>query len=285
MCGVLGTAGWLVQEKQKTKPIVIKEVPPLVKSKKIKTEKIFNYSSLWEMRVMPEREVVQESSGPTPYEELIKVLLVHSLAYKGVSKENAFATIEILAQRKKKLVYIGDVFDFSESKWYRKASAPKELPEGAIITDYTEEGVVFLFKTEKVILPSKDKLKDQFQSGKGGKGGLTTSKKVSDNHWKIARTEQREVLKNAERYIKEAGLVPHYEKGKFSGVKLKKLPSNSLPAQRGLKKHDIVTKVNGVPIRSMEHLNSMIDQQKNRKRFVLNLTRLGKPMKLTFDIQ
>jgi type II secretory pathway component PulC len=179
------------------------------------------------------------------------------------------------------------VFEPSQLLWHRGSDLSKvqDLSRCATILDITNEKVTFNFREEEVILEIKTKNVNAHGRplGTGGSPPVE-SKLITENHWKISKEERDQVLKKPEDYLKQVGLVAYYEKGNFAGVKLKEVPSGSLPEKRGFQKNDVVTHINGMRISSMQHLETLAKSEQNKRQFTLNLLRLGKTINLRFDV-
>lgn len=279
---VFSSSFYIVQQIRNEKEIKLPEPPPEEKIQEKKISRIFDYAPIWEVKIAPEKAEVIVETGPTPEEELKKLLEIDGVAYKGVSKENAYATIKTTSNRKTKLVYIGDIFNPAQSEWYRKEMAPADIVHPAKVLDLSGAGVTFRFKDEEFILAPKTGAEQETPENRGG---FAKSEEISPGYWQISGAERDSVIGNPDQYIKEAGVVPYYERGRFAGLKLKKVEAGSLAEQRGFKKHDVVDKINGITITSMEQLQAIIDREKSKTRFIVNVMRLGKPVTLTFDVK
>ena len=249
--------------------------------KKQKSITISQYSPLWELRIAPPKKIILQAKGPTPEEELIESLKLMSVAFEGVSKSNSFATMQTKLDRRTKLVYIGDVYDRSKNDWYRKSKVPASVVHPATIVDISSIGVTFIYKGQRAVIssganqrgPNNSKLKPP------------PSQKLGENQWSVSMVEKEEAFSKIDFYMKETGLVPYYNRGRFAGLKIKRLSKDSLIGQRGIKRNDVIQKVNGITLSSLNQLKGILNREKNKRRFIIQVSRLGKPVRLTFEIQ
>ncbi|MEK7486299.1 MAG: PDZ domain-containing protein [Planctomycetota bacterium] len=281
---VFASSFFIIQQIRNEKEIQIPEAPPEEKIKDKSTSRLFDYEPIWAVKIGPvekEKEVVEIQPDYT--EELRGLLQVDAVAYKGVPKENAYATMKVKVSRKTSLVYIGDAFNVQKNEWLRKATVTADLVFPATVTDISGEGVTFLYKNEPVLIPPEGGAEKDPNST--GPAPDFKSGEYEPGKWKIAEEEKELIAKNPDQYIKELGLTPYYEHGRVAGLKLKNVNEGSLAEKRGFKKHDVISKINGISIQSMEDLETIAEREKSKKRFIINLMRLGKPVTLTFEIQ
>jgi hypothetical protein len=265
---------------QEEKPIPLPQAPSVSLEKKKREILLADYKTLWELAVTPPPEIQAPAPEKNiPEEELNAALLVESIAYQGVSKENTFATLQTNRDRRKRLVYIGDFFDYENNLWSRKTQPSKTLHPATII-DIIETGVLFNYKNQRIFLALK-----VVKNGKETQLVLPPeTPQLDENLWKVSVVERDEFFQNLDSYLQESSLVAYYNRGRFAGLKIKQLSEDSLPGKRGLKRYDIVTKVNGMTISSLEQLKMILQRETTNRRFTVSILRLGQPLDLTYEV-
>lgn len=84
--------------------------------------------------------------------------------------------------------------------------------------------------------------------------------------------------------LNQAKVVPFIKDGKSEGYTIKYIEKGSLYEKLGLKNFDIIQKVNGEPIDSMEKAILLFNTLKNEREITINILRSSQPMSLSYHI-
>lgn len=99
--------------------------------------------------------------------------------------------------------------------------------------------------------------------------------------------EQREVddaLQNLDKLMTEIRIVPNFKDGRSDGMKVLSVKPGSVVAKLGIKRGDILEKVNGQDL-DMKQGMELFNQMKDLKNFSLDVTRGGRNQKLEYEIK
>lgn len=104
------------------------------------------------------------------------------------------------------------------------------------------------------------------------------------NQCTIDRSFFEGLLEHPESLLRQARIVPAMEEGKAVGMKLYGIRPNSLPKLLGLMNGDLVRAVNDLPLNTMEAAMSAYNKVRERDTLVLQVTRNGKPVRVTIRL-
>jgi general secretion pathway protein C len=99
--------------------------------------------------------------------------------------------------------------------------------------------------------------------------------------------DQREVddaLQNLDRLYTDIRAVPNFAGGKVSGMKILSVKNGSLFSKLGLKRGDVLQKINGMEL-DVKQGFAIFNQLKDEKHISLDLIRQGNPTTLDYDIR
>jgi type II secretory pathway component PulC len=91
-------------------------------------------------------------------------------------------------------------------------------------------------------------------------------------------------ISNFPKLLNQAKVVPFIKNGKSEGYTIKYIDKGSLYEKLGLKNFDIIQKVNGEPIDSMEKAILLFKTLKNEREITINILRSSQPMSLSYHI-
>ncbi len=100
----------------------------------------------------------------------------------------------------------------------------------------------------------------------------------------VDRDFVRKALAEPSLLARQARVVPAIKDGVSSGFKLYGIRRTSLPKLFGMKNGDLVTAVNGSPIRSLDQAMAAYEAHKGADTFVIDLVRKDKPIALTIEL-
>lgn len=108
--------------------------------------------------------------------------------------------------------------------------------------------------------------------------------KTSESSFVIDRAEIDEALANLDKLYTQIRAVPHFKEGKPNGLKLLSVRSGSLFSKLGLKRGDILQKINGMDLDIRRGLE-IFNQLKNETKIVMEVERRGNPQTLEYEIR
>jgi len=159
----------------------------------------------------------------------------------------------------------------------------EELPGGGRIKVIERLRVIINWPdgTEQELLLSEDQAKavakPRAQNGQGIRA-------VGENRWLISSTEMEKARANLDQLLKSARLEPKIVGGVTQGFLVRMVRSNSLLAQLGIKRGDLIKEVNGVPLDSPEKALQIFQQLREAKNVSVNLLRRGKPLTYSYEV-
>ena len=117
------------------------------------------------------------------------------------------------------------------------------------------------------------------------KGGEAPGvEKTSETSFVIDRAEIDEALENLDKLYTQIRAVPHFKEGKPNGLKLLSVRSGSIFSKLGLKRGDILQKINGMDLDIRRGLE-MFNQLKSESKIVMEVERRGNPQTLEYEIR
>ena len=172
-----------------------------------------------------------------------------------------------------------------------------ETVAGAKVVEMGTDFIVFLYngKKEKIQI-KKDTKSGNFIKAVPGVNVKIEKKKVENPELKTPDFKEPvavdfdktiEELKNDKNLFKNLNISPYIVDGKVEGFKLSKLPDNSIPFKYGLRKGDIVHRVNGILIDSITKGYAVYNQivQSGTKIVTVEVLRNGKPVVLSYKLK
>ncbi|MDH5707292.1 MAG: hypothetical protein OEZ45_14890 [Candidatus Aminicenantes bacterium] len=85
--------------------------------------------------------------------------------------------------------------------------------------------------------------------------------------------------------MKEARFVPNMEGGTVSGFRIINLPSQSVISRVGIRKNDIIKKINNVELNSVEGLFDLYMRFKDESRFEVTIERNGRIFRILYTLK
>jgi type II secretion system protein C len=85
--------------------------------------------------------------------------------------------------------------------------------------------------------------------------------------------------------MQEARFVPNMEEGRVSGFKITGLPKKSILSQVGIRRNDIVKKINDVELDSVEGMFDLYMKFKDESRFEVTIERSGKTIRILYTLR
>jgi len=172
-----------------------------------------------------------------------------------------------------------------------------------IYSGSTRQEIHIQLKNEVGILKSEEdtelKSKPQKTSKKDGQPKRVAKKKSQQNlateEKPVAQTnngndyylraeEVEKHISDFPKLLNQAKVIPYIKNGKSEGYTIKYIEKGSLYEKLGLKNFDIIQKVNGQEIDSMEKAILLFTTLKNEREITINILRSNQPMSLSYHI-
>lgn len=159
----------------------------------------------------------------------------------------------------------------------------EELPGGGRIKQIDRQRVLISWSdgSEQELLVSDEAPAVTAQpTAKVGQG----IRAVGENRWLISRNEIEKARADLNQLLKSARLEPKIVGGVTQGFLVRMVRSNSLLAQLGIKRGDLIKEVNGVPLDSPEKALQVFQQLREAKNISVNLLRKGEPLTYSYEV-
>ncbi len=102
----------------------------------------------------------------------------------------------------------------------------------------------------------------------------------------LSRTElNQQIFNNIDNVSKNVAVAPYFVDGKMSGVRITRLEKNHIVTEVGLQKSDIIKRINGHTIDSMEKALHLWENMKNESLFIIDVERNSQILNLTLKIK
>lgn len=108
--------------------------------------------------------------------------------------------------------------------------------------------------------------------------------KLGENKFAIDQTEIDGALTNLEKLYTEIRAVPNFQDGKVQGMKILSIKPGSIFAKLGLKRGDVLARINGVEL-DIKRGFELFNQLKDQKAFNLDLLRDGKNQTNEYEVR
>ncbi len=115
----------------------------------------------------------------------------------------------------------------------------------------------------------------------GGGGGVQD---LGQNKYVVDRAEIENAMTNVDELFTQIRAVPQMQGGKSTGLKLLSIRSGSLFAKLGLKRNDVLERINGQPV-DMRRGLEIFTQLKDSESISIDLVRDGQKTTLDYNIQ
>jgi general secretion pathway protein C len=113
-----------------------------------------------------------------------------------------------------------------------------------------------------------------------GKGIRSAGK----NRWTVSRATADAARLNIGDQLRLAQMEPRITNGQTDGFLVRKLSSNSMLAQMGVKRGDVVMSVNGMSLDSPEKALQILQQLREARQLSVDLERKNQPMTFSYEI-
>jgi len=118
----------------------------------------------------------------------------------------------------------------------------------------------------------------------GGAAGGEGVKQLEQGKFVVDKVELETALGNVDQLFTQIRAVPQFKDGKAAGLKLLSIKGGSIFAKLGLKRNDVLERINGQEV-DMKRGMEIFGQLKDSNRISIDLMRDGKKTTLDYDIQ
>jgi len=108
--------------------------------------------------------------------------------------------------------------------------------------------------------------------------------RVDETHYEVPRDALEYALAHLGDMAKEAKVVPNFVDGQAAGFRLTKVKNKGLVSELGLRRNDVLTGVNGLPVEPAALIEGL-DDLKQADQIRLQIERGGAPLVLEYEIQ
>ncbi len=96
---------------------------------------------------------------------------------------------------------------------------------------------------------------------------------------------ERRLEKELPLIMKDARFVPNLEDGVVRGFKITRLPTQSILSEVGIRRNDIILKINDVELNSVEGMLDLFMKFRNETRFEVSIDRRGKIIRIQYTLK
>lgn len=111
-----------------------------------------------------------------------------------------------------------------------------------------------------------------------------TVKKEGAGKFTVDQRELDDAISNIDRLFTEIRAVPNFSGGKVSGMKILSVKGNSIFAKLGLRRGDVLQKINGLEL-DVKRGFEIFNQLKDQKTIQLDLIRQGQPTTMEYEVR
>lgn len=166
----------------------------------------------------------------------------------------------------------------------------EELPDGATLSTVERNRVELRYPEGRVQI--LEVIKDGKKTTVPSRRKSTKPQKfdqridsLGDNRWQIPALVAEDARANIGELLKQVQATPYMEGDQTTGFQIRRLKSGSLIARIGLKRGDILRKINGIELNSPEKALQIFAQLRQSKQISIDLERRGKAMTFAYEIR
>lgn len=119
----------------------------------------------------------------------------------------------------------------------------------------------------------------------GAPGAAGTVRQTGDNRWVIPRAAAQSVRDNLGEQLRSALMQPRMVDGRTDGFIVQRITPGTLLAQMGLRRGDVIKRVNAMTIDSPEKALQILQQLREARQLNVDLERDGKPLTFAYAIE
>jgi len=203
------------------------------------------------------------------------------------SREMKKEDIEALAPTSLKIVLLGTVTGSVENARAVIEDSGKKMQGLYRVGDTIQNAVIQKIIRGKVVLRVGDKdevLAMESQEPVRGTG-LTTRPSHTGDTITLARSDIHESLQNINKLLTQARIRPYLKDGKADGFVLSYIKPNSFFTQLGLKRGDIIKRINNKPINTPEDAFSFYKSVESGEPLSMEIIRGGQPATINYQFK
>lgn len=166
----------------------------------------------------------------------------------------------------------------------------EELPDGATLSAIDRNRIELHYPGGRIQV--LEVIKDEKKSGTSSRNKTKIAQKfeqeinsLGDNRWQIPALVAEDARANIGKLLKQVQASPYMEGNQTTGFQIRRLKSGSLIARIGLKRGDILRKINGLELDSPEKALQIFAQLRQSKQISIDLERRGKAMTFAYEIR
>jgi general secretion pathway protein C len=110
-------------------------------------------------------------------------------------------------------------------------------------------------------------------------------RQIGPRSYEVSRNDLDKALANPNELLMQARVVPSFRDGKSEGFKLSAIRPDSLYGRIGLQNGDVLQRINGLSLDSVERGLEAYQKMRESPRLELDVTRNGQPMRLTYSVR
>lgn len=110
-------------------------------------------------------------------------------------------------------------------------------------------------------------------------------RQIGPQSYEVSRNDLDKALANPSELMMQARLVPAYRDGKSQGFKMFSIRPDSLYSRIGLQNGDVLQRINGLSLDSVERGLEAYQKMRESPRLELDVERNGQPMRLTYSVR
>lgn len=242
----------------------IPSVSPAPQALKESKKSLTDYSVIYKRNLFNTEEAPKSAASAQPLSLKLKGTVV------GV-EELTFCIIEDKSKRKEELYQKGDKIQDME------------------VTDITANSVVLNKGREKIVLYLDEEEVKQKEivavANKSAYPDLSDIEHPSENKWVVSREDILQATGNISEIMSDFKIRPYFSSGKMAGFKIDDIKEESIVSAVGIKKGDVIKKVNGEMIDSPKKIFEFYRNLENSPVIQLEVDRGDSTEILTYEIK
>ncbi|MDP7032901.1 MAG: hypothetical protein QF752_00260 [Planctomycetota bacterium] len=122
-------------------------------------------------------------------------------------------------------------------------------------------------------------------SSMGGRPKDNQTRKLAPNRWQIGRADWEDAYENRQQYLSEVKLavLQDQKSGEILGLQLQDAGSSTLAYRYGFRNKDIVRKIMGQPVTSVDDFYRIMEENTTASSAVIEVERSGRRMQIQFQ--
>lgn len=190
----------------------------------------------------------------------------------GTRNTETYAVIEDMQKRNQDLYHVGDAI--------QGATVDKILRKKVILSVNGKREVLEMEETLASAAPSLPSAPANFPGSKA----RAAAPAGPSREIRLSRNEVQQAMSDVNSLMRQARIRPHFRNGKPDGLTFTRVRRNSLFTKLGIRSGDIITGVNGKPIRSVDDALKFYQNLKSTSNVNVQIRRRGREQTLEYNI-